>query len=145
MRLMKLPTKLLAILIISCGPAYVSAADEAPAPAAAPPVNAEVGADGVQHATLTLDSYSFSPAHLAVEAGKPVELTLNNVSSLAPHNLTMDDPKAGFSVSQDVSAGKSAVAQFTPMVSGSYMFYCNKKFLMLNHRKKGMEGVLEVR
>ena len=145
MRLMTLTARLLATLMVTCGPTYVSAAGEAPAPSAAPPVNAELGADGVQRATLTLDSYSFSPAHVVVEAGKPVELTLNNVASLAPHNLTVDDPKAGFSVSQDVSAGKSAVAQFTPTVPGTYAFYCNKKLLMLNHRKKGMEGVLEVR
>ena len=132
----------LAAALLACGPALLAAAEDG-APAADAPA-AEVGSDGVQRATLTLDSYSFAPSRLSVAAGKPVELTLSNVSSLAPHNLTIDDPKAGFTVSQDVSAGKSAVVTFTPAVPGTFAFYCNKKLLMLNHRKKGMEGVLEV-
>ena len=31
---------------------------------------------GIQRATIIMDSYSYSPNELSVEAGKPVELTL---------------------------------------------------------------------
>src|SRR5512143_1315809 len=40
-----------------------------------PFVTATVGTDGVQRATLTVDSCSFAPAHVIVQTGKPVELT----------------------------------------------------------------------
>jgi DNA-binding response OmpR family regulator len=39
------------------------------------PVELTVGEDGIQRGTVTLDSYSYSPNHLIVRAGKPVELT----------------------------------------------------------------------
>ena len=47
-----------------------------------PPVVIQVAADGVQRATITLDSYSYSPNHLIVEAGKPVVLTLTSVKPI---------------------------------------------------------------
>lgn len=112
----------------------------------APPVTAEIGADGVQRATLTLESYAFKPAHLVVRAGMPVELTLENVSTLATHNLRIDDPGRGLQVDQDVKAGKSAKVTFTPTAPGSYPYYCDKRLLMFpNHRSRGMEGILEVK
>jgi len=145
MRRILVPELLLA-LILGCVPATVPAGDETTTPATAAPVTAEAGTDGVQRATMTLDSYSFSPSHLIVEAGKPVELTLNNVSSVAPHSLVIDDPAAGFTVNQAVAAGKSAAVRFTPVQAGRFAFYCDKKLPLLpSHRKKGMEGVLEVR
>ena len=49
-----------------------------------PPVVIPVAADGVQRATITLDSYSYTPNHLIVEAGKPVELTLTSVTTIDP-------------------------------------------------------------
>jgi hypothetical protein len=66
-----------------------------------------VAADGVQRATVTLDSYSYTPNHLIVEAGKPVELTLTSVTSFAPHNFIIKDSAGSLSVEQDVSAGKT--------------------------------------
>lgn len=83
--------------LLSGAPAVVAAEDAAPS-APAVSANDELGADGIQRATLTLDSYSFSPAHLVMEVGKPVELILNNVSSATPHSLVIDDADAGFAV-----------------------------------------------
>ena len=50
----------------------------------APPYAVPLGSDGVQRATITLDSYSYTPNHVIVEAGKPVELTLTSVTTITP-------------------------------------------------------------
>ncbi len=105
-----------------------------------------MSADGVQRATVILDSYSYAPNHLIVEAGKPVELTLTSVTTITPHNFVMNDPVGGLSVEQDVGAGKTAVVRFTPTRQGIFSIYCDKKLLFFpSHREKGMEGKLEVR
>lgn len=110
------------------------------------PVIAALGPDGIQRASLTLDSYSYAPSHLIVEAGKPVELTLTSVTLLTPHNFVLKDAAAGLAVDQDVSAGKTVTVRFIPMQPGAYVFYCDKKLLFFaSHREKGMEGTLEVR
>ena len=113
---------------------------------AAAPVTASVDADGVQRATVTLDSYSFTPSHLIVTAGQPVELTLVSVTSMVPHNLVLNDPASGLSLKQDVGAGKTVKLTFTPTHSGTFAFFCDKKLpFMASHREKGMDGKLEVR
>jgi heme/copper-type cytochrome/quinol oxidase subunit 2 len=111
-----------------------------------PPVVIPVAADGVQRATVTLDSYSYTPNHLIVEAGKPVELTLTSVTTIIPHNFIIKDPAGSISVEQDVSAGKTVTITFTPTQPGTFPIYCDKRLWPLpSHRDKGMEGKLEVR
>ena len=111
-----------------------------------PPFTVPVDSDGVQRATVILDSYSYEPAHLIVEKGKPVELTLKSITTLIPHNFIIKDPAGWLSVEQDVSAGKTATVKFTPMQSGTFPIYCDKRLWPLpSHRDKGMEGKLEVR
>jgi heme/copper-type cytochrome/quinol oxidase subunit 2 len=111
-----------------------------------PPFTVPTDSDGVQRTTVILDSYSYEPAHLVVEKGKPVELTLKSVTTLIPHNFIVKDPAGSLSVEQDVSAGKSAILKFTPMQSGTFPIYCDKRLWPLpSHRDKGMEGQLEVR
>lgn len=109
-------------------------------------VEVPLGADGVQRATVEADSYSFSPSHLIVRAGKPVELTFKSVTTFVPHNIVIDDSRSGFSVREEVPAGESVTVKFTPTVPGSFALYCDKKLLFFkSHREKGMKGVLEVR
>ncbi len=60
------------VLSVALVSSLILAQEKAAAPP--PPVTAEVGPDGVQRADITLDSYSFTPAHLIVQAGKSVEL-----------------------------------------------------------------------
>jgi plastocyanin len=97
------------------------------------PTIVPVGEDGMQRVTMVLDSYSYSPDYIVVQAGKPVELILKNGAS-------------ELSVERDVSAGKTLTVQFTPMQRGVFAFYCDKKLLFFaSHREKGMEGKLEVR
>jgi plastocyanin len=109
-------------------------------------VEVPMGADGVQRDTVEVDSYSFSPNHLIVRAGKPVELTFKSLTTFVPHNIVIDDPKSGLSIREEVPAGERMTIKFTPTVPGSFALYCDKKLLFFkSHREKGMEGILEVR
>jgi len=102
--------------------------------------------DGIQRAVVEADSYEFSPRHLVVRAGKPVELTVKSVTVLVPHNLVIDDPKSGLAIKEEIPAGQTVKVTFTPTAPGSFAIYCDKKLLFFkSHREKGMEGVLEVR
>lgn len=126
--------------------ASVAAGAAADLQSASAPVFLTVQEDGVQRATVILDSYSYTPDRLVVQAGRPVELTLTSVTTLTPHNFVLNDPAAGFIVEQDVGAGKSIVVRFTPTRPGTFTFYCDKKLLFFaSHREKGMEGRLEAR
>lgn len=104
-----------------------------------------IGADGVQRATVILDSYSYTPSHLIVHVGKPVELTLTSVATITPHNFIIIDPAGSLSIEQDVSAGRTVTVTFTPTHTGRFSIYCDKRLWPLpSHRDKGMEGILEV-
>jgi plastocyanin len=109
------------------------------------PFEAKVSDDGVQRVDVKVDSYSFEPNHIIVAVGKPVEFTLKSVTKIVPHNFTLNDPEAGLNIDEDISAGKEVKVTFTPTKTGTYEFYCDKKSIFANHRKKGMEGTLEVR
>ncbi|NWF74110.1 MAG: cupredoxin domain-containing protein [Nitrospirae bacterium] len=110
------------------------------------PMVIPLAADGVQRATITLDSYSYAPSHVIVEAGKPVELTLTSVTTIIPHNFIIKDPAGDLSIEQDVGAGKTVTITFTPTQRGTFPIYCDKRLWPLpSHRDKGMEGTLEVR
>src|SRR6185436_15118623 len=136
-----------AIMLIAFGilsTPVLPSADEPP-PAAAPPVTAEAGSDGIQRATIILDSYSYAPNHLIVQAGKPVELTLTSVTTIVPHNFILKDPAVGLNVEKDLSAGKTGKITFTPTQAGTVTFYCDRRLWpMPSHRDKGMEGRLDV-
>jgi plastocyanin len=111
-----------------------------------PPVSAEVGPDGVQRASISLDSHSFTPARLIVQAGRSVELTLTNMTTFTPHNFILKEADSGLSVTQEVGPHETAKVIFTPRKPGIYVFYCDKKLPFFpSHREQGMEGHLEVR
>lgn len=130
-------------LLIAC-PASVSRAGDDPL--SGPSFVVPVAADGVQRATVTLDSYSYTPNHLVVEAGKPVELTLTSVTFLTPHNFIIKDPAGSLLVEQDVSAGKTVTIKLIPPQPGTFPIYCDKRLWpMPSHRDKGMEGIFEVK
>lgn len=105
-----------------------------------------IDSDGVQRATIVVDSYSYTPKHLQVEVGKPVELILNSVTIITPHNFVLKEATAGLMIEQDVPTGKGTIVRFTPTQRGLFKFYCDKKLLFFkSHRDKGMEGLLDVR
>ena len=141
---MRLIHMLLAIgLLISVGVTIVDAAEPSQS---SPPLLVPVSTDGAQRATVTLDSYSYTPNHLIVEAGKPVVLTLTSVTTIIPHNFIIKDPAGNLSVEQDLSAGKTVIITFTPTQPGIFPIYCDKRLWPFpSHRDKWMEGKLEVR
>jgi plastocyanin len=132
-------------LMIAGSPVAIDLAEAEPATPSAPVV-VPIGPDGVQRAIVTLDSYSYQPSHLIVEAGKPVELTLVSVTTITPHNFIIKDRAGSLSVEQDVSAGKTEVVNFTPTQPGTFPIYCDKRLWPFpSHRDKGMEGTLQVK
>jgi len=82
--------------------------------------------DRVQKVEIVVDSYSFKPETITVEAGKSVEITLRSVASTITHDFTIDDPESGLSLTH------------------TYKFYCSKKSIFGTHEKKGMVGTLVV-
>ena len=105
----------------------------------------EPDADGVQRATIVLDSYAFTPDSLRIQAGVPVELHLENQSFLTPHNFVMDAPTMELPVNVNVSAGESVDVRLLLSTPGTYTFYCDKQLLFFpSHREEGMEGRIEV-
>ncbi len=126
------------------GPTFALGADQAPQ---VPPLQVPVDQlDGIQRATIILDSYSYTPHHLIVQAGKPVELLLTSITTITPHNFVLKNEGAGLSIERDVGSGRTVTVQFTVQKPGLYPFYCDKKLLFFpSHQEKGMEGVLEVR
>ncbi|HEX9079207.1 MAG TPA: hypothetical protein VF795_06445 [Desulfuromonadaceae bacterium] len=100
--------------------------------------------DGVQRVDVLGGSYFFSPRHIIVKVNTPVELRVRKEPGIIPHDIAIKAPEAGidFEVSLET---EPKVIRFTPTKTGSYPFYCTKKLLFFeSHRKKGMEGVLEV-
>ena len=115
-------------------------------PISSPPMTIPVAENGIQRATIALDSYSYTPSHLIVKAGQPVELTLTSVTTIIPHNFIIKNPTGDLSVEQDVGASETVIITFTPTQRGIFPIYCDKRLWPLpSHRDKGMEGKLEVR
>ena len=66
----------------------------------------------VQRVEIIVDSYSFKPDTITVDAGIPVEITLRSIASTIPHDFTIDDPASGLTVTQDVRGGRDATFTF---------------------------------
>ena len=102
-------------------------------------------AQDTQKVEIIVDNYSFSPDSIAVEAGKPVEITLRSIASTIPHDFTIEDTSTGLSVTHDVRGGRDSTFTFTPETSGEYRFFCSKKgFFGASHEERGMVGTLIV-
>ncbi|MBM4120594.1 MAG: quinol oxidase [Nitrospira sp.] len=112
----------------------------------AAPVTAELGVDGIQRATITLDSYSYAPSHLIVHSGIPVELMLIRATVFVPHNFLLKEPDADIVIEEDVGHSEPTRVKFTPTKPGLYRYYCDRKFpFRPSHKEQGMEGKLEVK
>jgi plastocyanin len=99
-----------------------------------------------RHVVIRMESYSYTPSEVVLEAGQPVNFTLINESFLVPHNFLLDDPDGNRLVEADISSGDTHNVTLTLTEPGIYPFYCDKQFLFFpNHRKEGMEGRLIVR
>ncbi len=133
-------------LLLSGFLVFVLVAPETGVGASSSAVTLSPDEDGVQRVTIVMDSYSFSPDELIIQAGKPVSIQLENHSFLTPHNFIIDNPAMDLHHEIEVSAGDAVNLQLFFTTPGAYIFYCDKQlFFFPSHREEGMEGHLEVR
>jgi plastocyanin len=112
--------------------------------ASAEVVRAELGADGVQRASILAGSYFFDPATVKVKVNVPVVLTIRKEEGFTPHNFTIREPSAGLDMEIPLS-DVPQIIKFTATKTGFFNFYCSKKVMFMeSHRDKGMSGILEV-
>jgi plastocyanin domain-containing protein len=105
---------------------------------------AVIAKDGVQHIDILGGSYFFDPNHIIVKVNVPVELKVRKEPGITPHDIVMKSPEAGMDFKESMDAEPKTI-RFTPTKVGIYPFYCDKKLLFFeSHKKKGMEGVVEV-
>jgi plastocyanin domain-containing protein len=105
---------------------------------------ATIDKDGVQRVEMVGGSYFFRPNQIIVKVNVPVELKIRKESGIVPHDFVLKAPEAGIDVNLSLEDEPQTV-RFTPTKTGSYIFYCDKKFLFFpSHREEGMKGTLEV-
>jgi len=105
---------------------------------------ARIDHDGVQRVEITGGEYYFDPDHIIVKVNTPVELTAIKTAGITPHNIIVKAPEAGIDISENVGR-KPKTVTFTPVKTGRFEIYCDKRFLFFkNHKERGMHGVLEV-
>jgi heme/copper-type cytochrome/quinol oxidase subunit 2 len=92
---------------------------------------------------LKAESYSFTPAHLVVPADRPVVIRIHNEATFIPHSFVLESPGGNVIVRQALAKGGDTLVRIAPLPAGVYSFYCDKSFLGMSHRKKGMAGKLE--
>ena len=110
----------------------------------AEPVAAAMGEDGVQRLDMEGGEYYFKPERVVLKVGVPVELFVRKTPGFVPHNIVMESAQAGMSFKENFGR-KGITIMFTPTDTGTFEFWCDKKFLFFkSHRAKGMEGVIEV-
>ncbi len=105
---------------------------------------ASVGDDGVQQVEMLGGSYYYEPDHIVVKVNIPVSLTVKKEPGVTPHNIVMESADAGMAFDLALDTEPKTIT-FTPTKTGTYPFYCTKRFLFFaDHRAQGMEGKIEV-
>lgn len=103
-----------------------------------------IDADGTQRVEILAGAYFFKPDQIVVKANIPLELKVSKEAGIVPHNFIIKEPEAGFDIKESLST-EPKVIRVTPKKTGKHPFYCDKKLLFFeSHRKKGMEGFIEV-
>jgi len=89
------------------------------------------------------ESYAFSPARLIVPAEKQFVLRVRNEATLIPHSFVLEKEGVGILVRQELKKDGETLIRIPPLSAGTYNFYCDKSYMGISHRSKGMEGVIE--
>lgn len=100
-------------------------------------------APGERMVELKAESYHFTPAHLSVPADRPLVIRIHNEATLVPHSFVLESPGGNIIVRQALAKGGDTLVRIAPLPPGAYTFYCDKSFMGMSHRKKGMVGKLE--
>ncbi len=106
-------------------------------------VTAQIDKDGIQRVDILAGSYFFNPNHIILKVNVPTEIKIRKEAGLVPHDITMNSPEAGMKFHEGIGEEPKIIG-FVPTRTGKYPFWCSKKFLGESHRKKGMEGTIEV-
>jgi plastocyanin len=132
---MRLMLSFMLLVALAC-PGYAGEAEE--------PFVVPVDEGGSQTVEVVGGDYYFKPRHIVVKVRVPVRFLVRTEGSLTVHDIVMSEPEAGMEFAMDISTEQTDIS-FTPLKTGKYAFYCDKKFMFFpSHREKGMEGVLEV-
>jgi plastocyanin len=132
---MRLMLSFMLLAALAC-PAYAGEAED--------PFVVPVDEGGFQTVEVVGGDYYFKPRHIVVKVRVPVRLLVKTEGALTVHDIVMSEPEAGMEFARDLSEEPTEIS-FTPTRTGTYPFYCDKKFMFFpSHREKGMEGVLEV-
>lgn len=86
--------------------------------------------------TVDAKKYKFEPAHIEVDEGDVVRITL--IADDIPHSFTIDN----YRIAKRSEPGKSVTFEFLADHAGTFRFYCN---LMLDDGCRKMSGELVVR
>ena len=87
--------------------------------------------------TMRVDNtMHFGTPSIAVQAGQPLELTLENVGD-APHDFSLSDGVAQ-PIKIEAAGGQSAHATLLVMRPGTFQFVCNQP----GHALAGMRGTI---
>lgn len=142
-RLMALLLAITTLTILPAGAADPAASD-AHAPGKITRAVATLGSDGIQRLDITGGEYYYEPNYLVVKVNTPVEIKVKKAGGYIPHNLIAKAPEAGIDFKIDLKNDFQTI-KFTPTKTGKFPMYCDKKLLWFDdHRKKGMEGMIEV-
>lgn len=97
-----------------------------------------------QKISLQVGDYFFQPQKITVRLNQPVELTIKKEPGENTHSFVIDAKSAGIKFNETLN-NDPLIIRFTPTREGQFEFYCDKLgLLVLNHRAKGMKGVIEV-
>ncbi len=124
------------LLPLACGPSEAGGCTTGPENG----TEAAASAGGRQQITVQVsDGMRFEPCSIVVEAGKPVELTLQNHSQ-GRHDLSLTE---GTSEPVQIAAGpgETAGGVFTLQHPGTYSFVCS----VPGHAMAGMKGTITAR
>ena len=103
----------LAVVSMACSGA-------AAAPPSSQPPSGEPAGDAIR---IVATNLAFQPATLTVEAGKPLEIVLDNQDE-APHNIAIKDA-AGTTGFKGEIVTKGEVTNLVPaLTAGTYTFWC---------------------
>jgi hypothetical protein len=93
---------------------------------------------------LLAGSYFFTPPRIRVGAGAPAVIRVTDKATVISHDFVLEGPDGRVIVKRELSRGGVTDISLPPLPEGTYVFYCDKSFLGMSHRSKGMEGRLEV-
>jgi plastocyanin domain-containing protein len=85
-------------------------------------ITGNVTSENVQKITLSFKNYNYYPNTISVEAGKPVEITLDNSIRGCFRSFNIRDLGVSYS-----SSSPSDVIKFTPTKKGAFQFTCSMR------------------